>query len=67
MQNAIENMTDEQLDLVGQQLAEILGLQCSETNKNRWQLWGGWGDKTNKGLALSIKEIIRRIENGQKI
>jgi hypothetical protein len=63
---AIENMSDEQLNEVGAQLAGVLGLKKDREHKDRWQL-NGWGNKTNKGLALSLKEMIRKLENGEKI
>lgn len=63
---AIENMTDEQLNHAGKLIAARLGLKRSKNHKDRWQLFEGWGDKTNKGLVLSLKEMIRRFEMGEE-
>lgn len=63
----IEEMTDEQLDKMGGMIARRLGLTKSREHKDRWQLFHGWGDKTNKGLILTIKEMIRRFEDGEEI
>lgn len=55
--------TDEELDVIGKRLAKALKLGRDKDHRDRWAT--EWGSKTNKGLVLTLIEMVNRIENGE--
>lgn len=53
----------EEMNQIGATLAERLGLKHDREHRDRWQT--GWGSKTNYGLALTVIEMARRIQEGE--
>jgi len=58
-------ITESEMDRAGGELAKALGLKKSKLFKDRWVTT--WGDKTNKGLYLTLREMMDRIERGLNV
>lgn len=51
-----DEMTDEELDRTGEKIAEVLQLKRDREYKDRWQTT--WGNKTSRGIALTVSRIM---------
>jgi hypothetical protein len=61
----MKTLTPEEMDAAGAKLAEALELKKDREHKDRWRT--GWGTKTNTGLYLTLREMIRRIDNKEAL
>lgn len=59
-----KSYTPEEMDKVGATLADRLNLRKDTEHKDRWKT--GWGTKTNTGLFLTLREMVRRIDAGEE-
>jgi len=60
----VKSYTPEELDAIGQKLADRFNLKRDPEHKDRWRT--GWGTKTNYGLAVTFLEMARRINEGEE-
>ena len=61
----VKTYTPEEMDAIGKRLAMELGLRHDSEHEGRWCT--GWGSKTNTGLFLTLREMMRRIDAGESI
>lgn len=57
--------TVEQQDQIGKQIAKLLMLKKSKTNKERYQTT--WGDKTAIGIFNTVNRLAEMITNDEEI